>query len=127
MSTIGDLLDGLDTGDLERLAERLAPYLPTAAPPAAAVAYTPKSLAAELGRSERSVRAAIARGELQAVKRGRGWVIGAEAVQQWAAAPSPRGQQPRPRTPPAARRGRSGPGPARRALAGGSVVRPDGV
>src|SRR4051794_32740810 len=47
--------------------------------PAAAV-YTPATLAAELGRSPRAIRAAIARGELDAVKRGRGYVIGVDAV-----------------------------------------------
>jgi hypothetical protein len=39
----------------------LAPYMPAPA------AYSPATLAAELGRSERSIRAAITRGELQAV------------------------------------------------------------
>jgi hypothetical protein len=48
------------------------------------VAYTPATLAAELGRTERSIRDAINRGELAAVKRGRGWVIGADAVAGWA-------------------------------------------
>jgi excisionase family DNA binding protein len=51
-------------------------------------AYTVATLAAELGRSERSVRAAIARGELRAVKRGRGWVISADAVAAWAQSPN---------------------------------------
>jgi hypothetical protein len=49
-------------------------------PVMSAPAYTPRTLAAELGRSERSIRGAIARGELAAVKRGRGWVIGGAGV-----------------------------------------------
>lgn len=48
-----------------------------------AAAYTVATLAAEVGRTERSIRAAIARGELQAVRRGRGYVIGADAVAAW--------------------------------------------
>jgi excisionase family DNA binding protein len=57
-----------------------------------ALAFTVATLAAELGRSERSIRAAIARGELEAVKRGRGYVISADAVADWARAPVPRSQ-----------------------------------
>ena len=71
-------------------------------------AYTPATLAAELGRSPRAIRGAIARGELDAVKRGRGWVIGADAVERWAAAS--RG----------AARGRTSPRPERRAGADGT-------
>jgi excisionase family DNA binding protein len=83
-------------------------------PVMSAPAYTPRTLAAELGRSERSIRGAIARGELAAVKRGRGWVIGADAVQAWASAPPPaRGRAPRVSRP--ARN--SGKGPMARALA----------
>jgi excisionase family DNA binding protein len=76
-------------------------------------AFTVATLATELGRSERSIRAAIARGELQAVKRGRGWVIARDAVAAWARAPIPR-SQPRPRS--GRPRRRSGPGPATTAL-----------
>jgi hypothetical protein len=82
-----------------------------------APAYTVATLAAELGRSERSIRAMIARDELQAVKRGRGYVIAAEAVADMARAPEP----PRPasiRDDARPRRQRSGPGPATRALRG---------
>ncbi|MBV8219714.1 MAG: helix-turn-helix domain-containing protein [Solirubrobacterales bacterium] len=50
-------------------------------------AYTVASLAAELGVSAKAVRCAIARHELQAVKRGSRWIISAGAVSQWAAAP----------------------------------------
>ncbi len=47
-------------------------------------AFTVRSLAAEIGRSERSVRDAITRGELKAVKRGRGYLITTAAVEEWA-------------------------------------------
>ena len=79
------LLDDLagDPVALARLRELLQPEREEDRS-SSAPAYTVRSLAAELGRSERSVRAAIERGELQAVKRGRGWVIGADAVAVWA-------------------------------------------
>ncbi len=77
-------------------------------------AYTPRTLAAALGRSERSIRAAIARGELAAVKRGRGWILSAEAVQAWATA------TPTPARPKASRPARrNGKGPMGRALGSG--------
>jgi excisionase family DNA binding protein len=47
-------------------------------------AFTVRSLATEIGRSERSVRDAIARGKLKAVKHGRGYLITAAAVEAWA-------------------------------------------
>lgn len=77
-----------------------------------APAYTVASLARELGRSERSLRGAIARGELEAVKRGRGYVISAEAVAAWT---RPDVQARATRRPPA-RRARPGSGPMRQAL-----------
>jgi excisionase family DNA binding protein len=46
--------------------------------------YTPATLAAGLGITARAVRAAIERGDLQARRSGRGYVIGAEAVAAWA-------------------------------------------
>lgn len=112
MTAIGDLLDQLDADDLERLAERLAPLLAGRQQQATA-AYTTSSLAAELRRSERSIRAAIGRGELAAVKRGRGWLISAQAVADWTQGPRPavKGLPPQ-RTRPVA-----GQGVARRALA----------
>jgi excisionase family DNA binding protein len=57
--------------------------------PGAAV-YTPATLAAELGVTPRAIRAAIERGDLQARRSGRGWVIGAAAVAAWAAPSRPR-------------------------------------
>jgi excisionase family DNA binding protein len=51
-----------------------------------AAAYTVASLAAVLGVSTRVVRGAITRGELDAVKRGGRWIIGAPAVGRWAEA-----------------------------------------
>jgi excisionase family DNA binding protein len=50
-------------------------------------AYTVSSLAAELGVSAKAVRCAIARHELEAVKRGSRWIISADAVSEWATAP----------------------------------------
>jgi excisionase family DNA binding protein len=50
------------------------------------VAYTVASLAAELGVSQRTIRCAVARRELPAVKRGSRWIISAEAVRTWSAA-----------------------------------------
>ncbi len=74
--------------------------------------YTPQTLAAELGRTLRSIRGAIQRGELQAVKRGRGWVISADAVGRWAES-SVRTEDSRPRRP---RRRAPGRGPMGRAF-----------
>jgi excisionase family DNA binding protein len=61
---------------------------------AAPSVYTPKTLAAELGITPRAVRAAIERGDLHARRSGRGYVIGAEAVAEWASSP-PRTRRPR--------------------------------
>jgi excisionase family DNA binding protein len=46
--------------------------------------YSCATLAAELGCTPRAVRAAIERGDLAAVRSGRGWVIASEAVAAWA-------------------------------------------
>ncbi len=114
---MADLL--LSDAELERLARRVAELLAARdISTAPAVVYSPATLAAELGRSERSIRAAIARGELQAVKRGRGYVISADAVAAWSTAPATQFQELVPKSASRGRRGRdiSRPGPARRAL-----------
>jgi len=82
-------------------------------PPPTAPAFTVRTLAAELGRTEGAIRAAIARGELAAVKRGRGYIIAADAVAEWARASTPRTTTHRGAAPP---RRRPGPGPATEAL-----------
>jgi excisionase family DNA binding protein len=110
-AVIADLKD--DPVALEELRSLLGAVL-DAQPASSARAYTVRSLAAELGRTPRSVRGAIERGELEAAKRGRGYVISAEAVSRWASATpntTPRqSRRPRPtRAKPAA-------GPMRRAL-----------
>jgi excisionase family DNA binding protein len=50
---------------------------------AAPLAYTVATLADDLGVSPKTVRGAIHRGELGAVKRGSRWFISAEAVRAW--------------------------------------------
>jgi excisionase family DNA binding protein len=102
--------------ELDRLADLLADRIRArlTEPRVGPAAYTPKTLAAELDRTDRSIRAAIARGELQAVKRGRGYVIAAEAVADWARAPA--NVTSAPTGSPRRRRSRSEPGPMRRAL-----------
>ncbi len=45
--------------------------------------YTVRTLASELGVSEKVVRNAIARGELEAVKRGGRWYVDRDAVGRW--------------------------------------------
>ena len=82
------ILDGLDDRGLAVLARRLLPYLTPLAPepPRGHVAYTVASLAAELGVSQKTIRCAIARRELPAVKRGSRWIISADAVRSWATA-----------------------------------------
>lgn len=78
-------------------------------PALSAPAFTVQTLALELRRSERSIRAAIARGELHAVKRGRGYVIGSEAVSAWAQAEQTPRAPSRPGRRPSSRRSGSGP------------------
>jgi excisionase family DNA binding protein len=77
------LVAQFDSEDLELLAGRVGNLLAVREQGLAVPLYTPATLAAELGRSDRSIRAAITRGELKAVKRGRGWVISAQAVAEW--------------------------------------------
>lgn len=83
------LLEGLDDHDLAVFARRLLPHLQEGQLDRARAhsAYTVSSLAAELGVSAKAVRCAIARHELQAVKRGSRWIISADAVSEWATAP----------------------------------------
>jgi excisionase family DNA binding protein len=84
------ILDGLSEHDLGILARRLLPHLPQPAEPAdegVHAAYTVASLAAGLGVSQKTIRCAIARRELAAVKRGARWLISADAVHDWATPP----------------------------------------
>lgn len=83
------LLDGLSDHDLAVFAQRLLPHLQDdrLGHAQAHSAYTVASLAAELGVSAKAIRCAIARHELQAVKRGARWIISADAVGEWATAP----------------------------------------
>jgi excisionase family DNA binding protein len=57
---------------------------------AAPAAYTPKTLAAQLEVTPRTIRAAIERGDLEARRSGRGYVIGADAVAAWTKDPARR-------------------------------------
>ena len=79
------LIGSLDDDALALLARRLRPHLdrPERAT-VSAVAYTVPSLAKELGVSPKTIRCAIARGELRAVKRGARWIISAQSVGEWA-------------------------------------------
>ncbi len=96
---VGLVLDEIvgDPARLAQLGDALAKR-DDAHPAPAVPAYTVATLAVELGRSDRAIRDAIHRGELRAVKRGRGYVIGAEAVAHWATPPSTPGAT-RPRRP----------------------------
>jgi hypothetical protein len=83
------LLEGLSDHDLAVFAQRLLPHLQDdrLGHAQAHSAYTVASLAAELGVSAKAIGCAIARRELQAVKRGARWIISADAVGEWATAP----------------------------------------
>lgn len=82
---VSAIVDGLSDRDVGVLARRLLPHLrqPTELNDAHS-AYTVASLAAELGVSQKTIRSAIARRELTAVKRGARWLISAESVREWA-------------------------------------------
>jgi excisionase family DNA binding protein len=73
-----------DPAAISRLRELVAVELPHPIAPEPVI-YTVASLAAVLDVSERVVRGAIARGELQAAKRGGRYLISAGAVRDWAA------------------------------------------
>ncbi len=80
------LVEALDDQALELLAERLGTRLGEGnAAGAAPVVYTTATLARELELTERQIRAAIHRGELDATKRGRTYLLTREAVEAWAA------------------------------------------
>jgi excisionase family DNA binding protein len=84
--------------ELDRLADRLADRVVAkleARDPGPTV-YTCATLADELGVTPRAVRAAIDRGDLEAVRRGRGYVITPDAVTAWASPPQRRRRRPRP-------------------------------
>jgi excisionase family DNA binding protein len=82
---VSAVVDSLSDRDLGVLARRLSPHLrqPTD-PNHVHSAYTVASLAAELGVSQKTIRCAIARRELAAVKRGSRWLISAGSVREWA-------------------------------------------
>jgi excisionase family DNA binding protein len=78
------LVDSLDDETLALLARRLTPHLgQPAQATVSSVAYTVASLASELGVSAKTIRCAIARQELRAVKRGARWIISSQAVAEW--------------------------------------------
>ena len=75
-----------DPAAIARLREIVGPQ--SAVEPPKPIAYTVASLAAMLNVSDRVVRGAIARGELDAAKRGGRYVISARAVDDWTAGDS---------------------------------------
>src|SRR5688572_21728568 len=82
--------------ELDRLTDRLADRVMArleARDPGPTV-YTCATLADELGVTPRAVRAAIDLGDLRAVRRGRGYVITADAVAEWASPPNRRRRPP---------------------------------
>ena len=108
------ILDGLSEHDLDMLARRLLLRLRLSTEPAedgVHAAYTVASLAAELGVSPKTIRCAIARRELAAVKRGARWLISADAVHEWATPPETSARR-RPRCAPAPK----GAGPSLRSV-----------
>jgi excisionase family DNA binding protein len=68
---------------VELVTERVFAQLPNITTTSTRLAYTPSTLASELGVTSRTIRAAITRGELQAVKRAGKWLIPASAVSDW--------------------------------------------
>jgi excisionase family DNA binding protein len=95
---LGEVLDALahDPVAVERLRRLLAAERGPAA-------YTVDAFAARVGLSPKAVRNAIARGDLEAVKRGGRWIISGHAVERWSESRRSRrftrGSAPRVRTP----------------------------
>lgn len=85
------LLDDLAAhpGARDELRRTLALDEPAPDQPDARTAYTAATLAAELSVTTRAVRAAIARGDLHATKRGGRWIIARQAVEDWARPAAP--------------------------------------
>lgn len=116
MTLAAELVDliAADPDALARLREIVGDGSGAAAAVPIAPVFTVQTLAEHLGRTERSIRAAIARGELAATKRGRGYVITAEAVADWAQAPARTDHAPSPGR--RCSRAASGAGPMARGL-----------
>jgi len=74
-----------DRGALDEL-RRLVATEKSRPEAAAPQIYTANTLATALGVSPKTIRNAIARGELAAVKRGGRWIVSAGAVDAWAGA-----------------------------------------
>jgi excisionase family DNA binding protein len=86
------LIDALDETAHARLAERLAPHLgqllnSDAGDARGRAAYSVATLADELGVSRKTIRGAIRRGDLRAVKRAGRFLISRAAVEAWATPP----------------------------------------
>ena len=88
---VAAVLDQLaaDPESAARLAAALGPHLGNTEAERAG-AYTVATLAAELDVSEKTIRGAIARGELLARRTGRRYVIDAQAVAEWTSPGEPR-------------------------------------
>jgi excisionase family DNA binding protein len=114
------VVEAMDETVLAALARRLTPHLEQQFQPVAGsgdAVYTVASLAAELGVSPKTIRGAISRGELRAVKRGARWIIPVDAVLDWGSRPEARlakSHRCRPRVPQTA-------GPSLRAVFCGST------
>jgi hypothetical protein len=79
---------------LERLAQLLAAELAgSTSTPTSPNAYTATTLARELEVTPRAIRAAIARGDLDATKRNGRWLIASTAVHKWASAGAHEGRR----------------------------------
>jgi excisionase family DNA binding protein len=72
-----------NAGAVSRLCDLVAVESSRQPEPTMPPAYTPDSLAAAIGVSAKTIRNAIARGDLAAVKRGGRWLISVDAVDAW--------------------------------------------